>query len=133
MPQTSHDGSSPNLKPAQKGTVESANQSAANAFSSASSLDLGSGAVLVPPEQEGRRRLTDSYFIERSKLIPGPDQPRQQVDEMEMLELTASIKSRGIKQPLTVRWNANVKKFMVIDGGRRFEAATRLKLEELPC
>ncbi len=45
----------------------------------------------------------------------------------------ASIKERGIKQPLTVRWNTETQRYMVIDGGRRFEAATRLKLDELPC
>lgn len=50
-----------------------------------------------------------------------------------MLELMASIKERGVKQPLTVRWNPTAQKYMVIDGGRRHEAATRLKLEELPC
>ncbi len=65
--------------------------------------------------------------------MPDPDQPRQNFDETEMKELTASIKARGIKQPLTIRWNQEISKYMIIDGGRRFEAATRLKLESLPC
>lgn len=52
---------------------------------------------------------------------------------MSMLELMSSIKERGIKQPLTVRWYPTAQKHMIIDGGRRYEAATRLGLEELPC
>ena len=87
----------------------------------------------MPPEQQGRRRLANSYLISRTSILPDPDQPRKKFDEAEMQELTASIEQRGIKQPLSVRWNPAIGKYMVIDGGRRFEAATRLKLDELPC
>jgi ParB family transcriptional regulator, chromosome partitioning protein len=62
-----------------------------------------------------------------------PNQPRRQFDEQELKELERSIEARGIKQPLTVRWNQQDSLYMIIDGGRRFEAATRLNLEELPC
>lgn len=62
-----------------------------------------------------------------------PNQPRRQFDERELTELKRSIEARGIKQPLTVRWSQQDSLYMIIDGGRRFEAATRLKLEELPC
>lgn len=82
---------------------------------------------------QGRRRLVNSYIIPRDSIIPDPDQPRQHFDEMEMMELTASIKERGIKQPLTVRWNQRAQRYMVIDGGRRYEAATRIKFDDLPC
>jgi len=87
----------------------------------------------VPPEQQGRRRLVDSYLIPRTQVIPDPEQPRKEFDEKELTELTASIRTRGIKQPLTVRWNPDVSKYMIIDGGRRFAAATRLELADLPC
>lgn len=129
MPETSSEKS----KPARKGTSEAASQSAAAAFATSSGLSLGSKNNSVPPEQAGRRRLTDSYFIPRANIIPDPEQPRQDFNELEMIELVASVKERGIKQPLTVRWNTTIQKYMVIDGGRRFEAATRLKLIELPC
>ena len=66
-------------------------------------------------------------------IVPDPEQPRKEFQQQELEELTASIRSRGIKQPLTVRWEEKLSKYMIIDGGRRFVAATRLKLEELPC
>lgn len=70
--------------------------------------------------------------MERSRIVPDPEQPRQDFNEAEMKELTASIEARGILQPLSVRWNTDISRFMIIDGGRRFEAATRLKMEQLP-
>jgi len=65
--------------------------------------------------------------------MPDPHQPRREFNEQELTELTRSIESRGIKQPLTVRWNQQSSLYMIIDGGRRFEAATRLEMKELPC
>lgn len=121
----------PKSSNARKGTAEAASNAAASAFAATSNLQFADNQTL-PPEQQGRRRLVDSYMMDRSRIVPDPDQPRQDFDEAGMTELTASVKARGILQPLTVRWNSDVSKFMVIDGGRRFEAATRLKLEQLP-
>ena len=87
----------------------------------------------MPADQEGRRRLTGTYLIQRDRLLPDPDQPRQEFNEKELAELVRSVEARGIRQPLTVRWSQQHGRYMIIDGGRRFEAATRLKLEELPC
>jgi ParB family chromosome partitioning protein len=66
-------------------------------------------------------------------IVPDPAQPRREFSQQEMEELTASIRARGIKQPLTVRWDTERSKYMIIDGGRRYLAASRLQLEELPC
>ena len=103
------------------------------AFGSRSSLSLDQTPVAIPPDQQGRRRLPNSYLIRREQLAPDPTQPRKLFDEQELGELATSIQSRGIKQPLTVRWDIATGKYMLIDGGRRFLAAERLGLEELPC
>ena len=103
------------------------------AFGSRSSLSLDQTPVDVPPDQQGRRRLPNSYLIRREQLAPDPTQPRKLFDEQELAELAASIQARGIKQPLTVRWDRASSKYMLIDGGRRFRAAERLGLDELPC
>ena len=62
-----------------------------------------------------------------------PDQPRRQFDAAQLAELADSIRERGIKQPLTVRWDDEHQKYRVIDGGRRFQTAVQLGIEELPC
>jgi ParB/RepB/Spo0J family partition protein len=106
---------------------------ASAAFGSQSGLSLDATQAAVPPDQKGRRRLPNSYLIRREQLAADPTQPRKIFDEQELSELAASIQSRGIKQPLTVRWDIATSKYMVIDGGRRFLASERLGLAELPC
>ncbi len=106
---------------------------ASAAFGSQSGLSLDPTQTTIPPDQQGRRRLPNSYLIRREQLAADPTQPRRIFDERELSELAASIQSRGIKQPLTVRWDTATSKYMVIDGGRRFLAAERLDLAELPC
>ena len=133
MPPSSPVSSSPKSPLARKGSEASAQQAASQAFASLSTLSLEPAQTAIPPDQTGRRRLTDSYFIRRDRIAPDPDQPRKLFDEMELAELQASIQSRGIKQPITVRWDATSGCYRIIDGGRRFEAASRLALEELPC
>ena len=106
---------------------------ASAAFGSLSGLSLDPIQTAAPPDQQGRRRLPNSYLIMRELLTADPTQPRKVFDEQGLSELAASIQSRGIKQPLTVRWDTATSKYMVIDGGRRFRAAERLGLAELPC
>ena len=72
-------------------------------------------------------------MINRAQIVPDPNQPRQEFNAAAMEELTASIRARGVLQPLTIRWDAAISRYMIIDGGRRFEAAQRLGLDELPC
>ncbi len=76
---------------------------ASAAFGSLSNLSLEQSSAVAPPDQQGRRRLSNSYLIQREQLIADPTQPRKVFDEQELSELAASIQSRGIKQPLTVR------------------------------
>lgn len=122
-----------NSKPVSKSSDQSARQAAAAAFQSQSTLTLDPADTAIPSDQEGRRRLTNTYLIQRDRLMPDPEQPRKEFVEKDLVELTRSIESRGIKQPLTVRWSREHERYMIIDGGRRFEAANRLKLDELPC
>ena len=96
-------------------------------------MSFGSATLERPPEQEGRRRLTDTFLIDITRIVADPEQPRREFDPAEMQELVDSIRERGIKQPLTVRWNASDEKYMIIDGGRRFAAAQQAGLDELPC
>ncbi len=106
---------------------------ASAAFGSQSGLSLDTTQAAVPPDQQGRRRLPNSYLIRREQLTADPTQPRKVFGEQELSELAASIQSRGIKQPLAVRWDIATSKYMVIDGGRRILVAERLGLAELPC
>jgi ParB family chromosome partitioning protein len=127
------DSSSTKSNPAPKGSQASATQAADAAFASQSSLSLEAGNGSIPADQQGRRRLADAFLIRTDRLEADPNQPRREFDSQQLAELADSIRERGIKQPLTVRWEESTQKYRVIDGGRRFQVAVQLGVVELPC
>ena len=68
-----------------------------------------------------------------SDLIPNKYQPRKNFDEANLEDLTNSIKERGIIQPILVRKSNNENsKFEIIAGERRWLAAQKVGLNEVP-
>ena len=68
-----------------------------------------------------------------SDLIPNKYQPRKIFDEANLEELTNSIKERGMIQPIIVRRsNDDISKFEIIAGERRWLAAQRASLHNVP-
>ncbi|MGI3164202.1 ParB/RepB/Spo0J family partition protein [Pseudooceanicola sp. 200-1SW] len=66
-------------------------------------------------------------------VVPNPDQPRRSFTEDHLEELTASIKEKGVIQPLIVRPKPGEEgKFEIVAGERRWRASQRAKLHELP-
>ena len=90
------------------------------------------------------RMRHDTHFVDQlarprgesiGRLIPieeieaNPHQPRQSLGDL--AELTASIKEKGVLEPLLVR-RAGLR-FQIIAGERRYRAAVEAGLAELPC
>ena len=68
-----------------------------------------------------------------SDLISNKFQPRKIFDEEQLEELTKSIKERGIIQPIVVRKsNNNISKYEIIAGERRWLAAQKAGLHNVP-
>ena len=66
-------------------------------------------------------------------LRPNPRNPRKRFDDAELDELAASIKERGIIQPVVVRAISGVADaYEIIAGERRWRAAQRAALHEIP-
>ena len=65
-------------------------------------------------------------------LIPNPDQPRRQFDAEALAELTASIREKGVVQPLIVRPTSVPGKFEIVAGERRWRASQAAELHEVP-
>ena len=64
-------------------------------------------------------------------IAPCPVQPRQNFDEDSLRELSESIRSYGILNPLTVRVRGG--KYELVAGERRLRAAKLAGLREVPC
>ncbi|HEU0045520.1 ParB/RepB/Spo0J family partition protein [Sphingomonas sp.] len=63
-------------------------------------------------------------------LSPHPDQPRRNFDDTLLDELAASIRIRGLIQPIVVRPHG--RGYQIVAGERRWRAAQRAQLDEVP-
>jgi ParB family chromosome partitioning protein len=70
-------------------------------------------------------------MIPLDKIRPNPDQPRKTLGELR--DLTASIKEKGVLEPLLVRFVPRDDTYYIISGERRYHAATAAGLLEVPC
>ena len=64
-------------------------------------------------------------------LVPNRDQPRKNFSETSLDELSQSIQQKGILLPILVR-PLNDKEFQIIAGERRWRAAQKVGLNEVP-
>lgn len=76
-------------------------------------------------------RRGDIVWLPAEDIAPSPVQPRKLFDEKELEELSESIRSYGILNPLTVRCRGG--KFELVAGERRLRAAKLAGLREVPC
>jgi ParB family chromosome partitioning protein len=98
---------------------------------------LGRGLAALLGETETAHGARDAEFGPRpipvEHLEPGPFQPRGPIDEETLVELADSIRARGILQPLLARPHPDSPdRFQIIAGERRWRAAQKAGLHELP-
>ena len=68
-----------------------------------------------------------------SEIVPNKYQPRKNFDEENLNDLVNSIKERGVIQPIIVRKSEDqISKYEIIAGERRWLAAQRAGLHEVP-
>jgi ParB family chromosome partitioning protein len=89
---------------------------------------LGKGlSALIPDAPELR---TSPVEVDIDRLTPNDFQPRAHADDARLEELSRSIKSNGIIQPIVVRKLGD--RFQIIAGERRWRAAMRAGLARVP-
>jgi ParB family chromosome partitioning protein len=89
---------------------------------------LGKGlSALIPDAPEPRPAPAD---VDIDRLVPNNFQPRTNVDDARLDELTQSIKSNGVIQPIVVRKVGD--RFQIIAGERRWRAALKAGLSRVP-
>ncbi|WP_208347140.1 ParB/RepB/Spo0J family partition protein [Pseudaestuariivita rosea] len=90
---------------------------------------------IVPDDaaETGKSKVADTV-IPIENIAANPDQPRRTFDQSDLDDLAASIKHRGIIQPIIVRSapaGAGAK-YQIIAGERRWRAAQIAQLHEVP-
>ncbi len=79
-------------------------------------------------EQSGPRQ--PDMFVPIERVAANPDQPRRRFDADLLNDLAASIKEKGIIQPLIVRRKGGG--YEIVAGERRWRAAQQANLHEIP-
>jgi ParB family chromosome partitioning protein len=101
-------------------------------------LGRGLGALLptAAAPSSARAAMTEgkrTYFLAGiEQLYPSPEQPRRRFDEAQLAELVDSIRTHGVIAPLVVRPRPNAEGYFLIAGERRWRAAQRAGLHEVP-
>jgi len=83
---------------------------------------------------ETRRSAGDDELVQLpvTSLRPGKYQPRTRMDEASLAELAASIKARGVIQPIVAR-AVGSSQYEILAGERRWRAARMAGLESVPA
>lgn len=96
-------------------------------------------AAISPEEQETRgldgpagQSSTRLQLVAITHISPLPGQPRMHFDEASLDELAASIRARGVIQPIIVRPRGQGR-YQLVAGERRWRAAQRAQLHEIPA
>ncbi|ACB79817.1 parB-like partition protein [Methylorubrum populi BJ001] len=85
------------------------------------------------PEEAARTSGHPQRKVAVEFLRPNPRNPRRRFSEPELDELAASIRQRGVIQPIVVRALSGVPgTFEIVAGERRWRAAQRAGLNEVP-
>ena len=96
---------------------------------------LGKGLAALIPQKKEMSSLENSggegaLYLKTSIIKDNRLQPRQNYDESKLAELVASIKEKGLLQPILVR-KAGLG-YEVIAGERRLRAARKLNFDQVP-
>lgn len=92
---------------------------------------LGRGlSSLIPPPAAATTTGSGYRTLPIERIKPNKKQPRKMFDEAALAELTHSIRTQGVLQPILVRKLGD--DYEIVAGERRWRAATRAGLREVP-
>lgn len=97
-------------------------------------LGRGLDALLAGGNGMGATEAADEALknLDIARLQPGKYQPRTHMDQESLAQLSESIKTQGVVQPILVR-RVDGEKYEIIAGERRWRAARMAGLTEIPA
>ncbi len=93
---------------------------------------LGEIERQAPVALDGTAAPDGVRMVEVNRMRPLANQPRKNFDDAALDELAESIKSRGMLQPIVVRDPAHDGHYEIVAGERRWRAAQRAQLHQVP-
>lgn len=99
----------------------------------AKKFTLGKGlSALIPEDAEENIEANSKMLISINKIKSDEEQPRKLFDSEKIAELSESIKTHGIIQPLILRKYED-DQYIIVAGERRWRAAKMAGLKEVPA
>ncbi len=92
---------------------------------------LGRGLSALLGEEAADEGALGLQDLDIDSIKPNSDQPRSSFPEAELDELTQSIRSNGVVQPVIVRRSGGG--YQLVAGERRWRAAQRAELRQIPA
>src|SRR3989338_7625791 len=92
---------------------------------------LGKGLSALIPEKTGQSKGEAVVYLKTSSVLDNRLQPRTNYNDEKLNDLKASIKEKGILQPILVRLKDG--RHEVVAGERRLKAARSLNVPEIPA
>ncbi|TKT82813.1 ParB/RepB/Spo0J family partition protein [Aquamicrobium sp. LC103] len=90
------------------------------------------GEMDKPAQQSARPSVGADSRVPIEFISPNPRNPRRSFAEADLADLSQSIREHGIVQPVVVRPAAEIGRYEIIAGERRWRAAQRAGVAEIP-
>lgn len=88
----------------------------------------------VPSAKDiGRRAIRNFGRVDIHQVIPDPEQPRVEFSQDAIERLSQSIRDKGQLTPIRVRWSADLEKWIIVSGERRWRATRHAGLPTIDC
>lgn len=84
-------------------------------------------------KDKGRLPLRTFGTLEIERVIPDPNQPRQEFDDDDIQRFAESIRRHGQLHPIRVRWDELHDKWIIVSGERRWRATKTAGLSQIDC
>jgi ParB family chromosome partitioning protein len=87
----------------------------------------------APAKHQGLKAYRAAALIPIERITADPDQPRKTFPDEEIDRMADSLRTRGMLQPIRARWDADLSRWVIVAGERRYRAARRAGWTEVPC
>ena len=78
-------------------------------------------------------KAKNTFEVPADKIVPDPNQPRKVFTPEDLQDLSDSIRSRGLLQPIRARWDEERQKYIIVVGERRWRAAIMAGKATVAC
>jgi len=95
--------------------------------------DKSAQTSTTPARWQGVAKSKNAIEVPLDKIVPDPDQPREEFEPESLERLADSLRTRGQLQPIRVRWDEAQSKYALICGERRWRAAKIAGMATMSC